>query len=69
MMNKIITNSEKLLKVLRRHKRPLSTRELAMKAQVNLNSARRDLRQLYKGFMADRTVEGGEAFWRLGIRA
>ena len=70
LKKKVELNRDKLLKVLRRRKTPISTKELAMKANVNHNSARRDLLRLYHGFMVDRVeVKNGNAFWRLGIAA
>jgi len=69
LKKKVELNRDKLLKVLRRRKTLISTKELAMKANVNHNSARRDLLRLYHGFMVDREMQNGNAFWRLGIAA
>jgi len=63
------TNRDKLLAVLKRRKTALSTKELAMKAGVNHNSARRDLRRMWTSFLVDRRLEKGEAFWTKGIAA
>lgn len=51
---KTMTVREKLLKVLKRNSKPLTTKVLAAKAGVNYNSARRELRFLDSVFMADR---------------
>lgn len=67
LKKKVELNRDKLLKVLRRRKTLISTKELAMKANVNYNSARRDLLRLHNGFMVDREMQNGNAFWRLGI--
>lgn len=51
------TNRDKLLAVLKRRKTYLGTKELAMKAGVNYNSARRELCRLFNSFYADRRLE------------
>lgn len=65
--NRTLTVRAKILRVLKGRKTALSTKELAMKAGVNHSSARRELNVLYRGFMADRRFEKGEAFWTRGI--
>ena len=65
--HKTLTNREKILRVLRRRKTPLSTKELAMKAGVNYNSARRELSYLYSCYAADRSMKKGKAFWTRDI--
>lgn len=65
--NRTLTVRDKILRVLKGRKTALSTKELAMKAGVNHSSARRELSALYYGFMVDKRLEKGEAFWTRGI--
>jgi len=67
MINKTETVRTKILRVLKRRKTALSTKELAMKAGVNYNSARRELSYLYSGYAADRSMKKGKAFWTRDI--
>ena len=68
--NRTLTVRDKILRVLKGRKTALSTKELAMKAGVNHNSARRELGRLHPSFMVDRVgVVKGNQFWRIGIAA
>jgi hypothetical protein len=55
----------KLLRVLKRRKTPISTKELAMKAEVNYNSAKDELRRMYHDLFMHRTMQGRIINWRL----
>jgi len=61
---KTMTVREKLLKVLKRNSKPLTTKVLAAKAGVNYNSARRELTRIFDENLSMFTHKiGNEAAW------
>lgn len=54
----------KLMRVLKRRKTPIGTKELAMKAGVNYNSAKDELRRMYHAYDVEREIIRRTRFWR-----